>query len=82
MIDSRDPEAPALRRDAHWRLSAEFLRGTIGEATYLRSLFILGYLPAEAQTELAHLKMEMARRVSMNMRSTNPTKNPPGEIGQ
>jgi len=56
MIDRRDPEAGALRRESHQRLNTEFLKGTIGEATYLRSLFILGYLPDEARTELYHLK--------------------------
>lgn len=61
MIDSRDPEATALRRDSHRRLDAlhlQYIRTGegIGEATYLRSLFILGYLPDEARTELAMLR--------------------------
>jgi len=53
-----DPERPRqldmtkLRLDQHWR------KGEILDATYLRSLFILGYLPDEARTELNLLKLE------------------------
>jgi hypothetical protein len=53
-----DPERPAwidmqkLRMDQCWR------KGEIGDATYLRSLFIYGYLPDEAIAELNLLKME------------------------
>jgi hypothetical protein len=53
-----DPERPAhldmqkLRMDQAWR------RREILDNTYLRSLFILGYLPDEANTELRLLKME------------------------
>lgn len=44
--------ARKLQRDAEW------LRGQIGEPTYLVSLQILGYKPrSEAQTELALLRM-------------------------
>jgi hypothetical protein len=38
--------------DQCWR------KGEIGDATYLRSLFIAGYLPDEANTELNLLKLE------------------------
>jgi hypothetical protein len=55
-IDPRDPEAPQQRRDKHIWLDAEFLRGTIGEATYCRSLFFMGFSPNEASAELARLK--------------------------
>jgi len=41
-----------LRLDQCWR------RREIMDNTYLRSLFILGYLPAEAITELNLLKEE------------------------
>ena len=53
-----DPERPTqidmqkLRLDQYWR------RGEIGDATYLRSLFIMGYAPRDAATELNLLKME------------------------
>jgi len=41
-----------LRMDQCWR------RKEIGDSTYLRSLFIMEYLPDEARTELNLLKME------------------------
>ena len=41
-----------LRIDQCWR------KGEIGDATYLRSLFLMGHLPAVANTELNLLKME------------------------
>jgi len=53
-----DPERPALldmqklRMDQHWR------KGEIGDSTYLRSLFIMGYSTADAVTELNLLKLE------------------------
>lgn len=62
MLDPRDPEDRQNRADAHWRLDREFLRGAIGEPTYLRSLFLLGYLPDEARTELSLLKMSKESR--------------------
>lgn len=43
--------ARKLQRDAEW------LRGQIGEPTYLVSLQILGYAPNDAKTELNHLKL-------------------------
>lgn len=48
----RDRDMTKLRMDQHWR------RREILDNTYLRSLFILGYLPDEANTELNLLKME------------------------
>ena len=36
---------------------AEWLKGQIGEATYLTSLRILGYCERDAKSELALLKM-------------------------
>lgn len=41
-----------LRLDQHWR------KGEILDNTYLRSLFIMGYLPDVANSELNLLKME------------------------
>lgn len=58
-LDRRDSEFQANRADAQWRLDAEFLRGAIGEATYVRCLTFLGYLPKEAATELALLRMSI-----------------------
>jgi hypothetical protein len=58
MLDRRDPEcrlhreAAKLLQDCNWR------DGYIGDATYLRSLMILGYGDRDAQTELSLLKME------------------------
>ena len=58
MIPHSDPERPAhldmqkLRMDQLWR------KGQIGDATYCRSLFSMGYLPDEAVTELNLLKLE------------------------
>jgi hypothetical protein len=42
-----------LRMDQHWR------KKEIGDSTYIRSLFIMGYLPDEANTELNLLKLEI-----------------------
>ena len=53
-----DPERPTmldmqkLRLDQHWR------KREIGDQTYLRSLFIMGYVPADANIELNLLRME------------------------
>jgi len=44
-----------LRMDQCWR------RGEIGDSTYLRSLFIMGFLPDVANSELNLLKMESRR---------------------
>lgn len=49
---SADIDMKKLRMDQHWR------KREIGDATYLRSLFIMGYLPDEANTELRLLKLE------------------------
>lgn len=57
-MDRTDSERPAyldmqkLRMDQLWR------KKQIGDSTYLRSLFILGYLPKDANTELNLLKLE------------------------
>jgi hypothetical protein len=58
MTHFSDPEKPKdddmkkLRMDQAWR------KGLIGDPTYLRSLFIMGYLPKDANTELNLLKLE------------------------
>lgn len=62
MIDHADPEKPKLldmkklRMDQHWR------KQEIGDSTYLRSLFIMGYTPKDAATELNLLKLEKHAR--------------------
>lgn len=45
-------DAQAARLGQYWR------KGQIGDATFLRSLFVMGWLPDEANTELNLLKME------------------------
>jgi hypothetical protein len=55
-----DPERPQhldmqkLRLDQLWR------QKKVGDQTYLRSLFLIGYLPSAAATELNLLKLERA----------------------
>ena len=58
MIPHSDPEKPAqldmqkLRMDQCWR------KGEIGNSTYLRSLFNMGWSSTDAVTELNLLKLE------------------------
>ena len=61
MLDRRDPEYQANLELRHHRFDQLFRAGTIGESTYLRSLFIDGMLPDEANTRLSLLKMEMRK---------------------
>ncbi len=49
-------EARKRERDNEW------LRNQLGEPTYLLSLRILGYSPADAETELSMLRMHKAER--------------------
>lgn len=53
-----DPERPQLLDMQKLRMDQCWRKGEIGSSTYLRSLFIMGYLPDEANTELSLLKME------------------------
>ena len=53
-----DSERPALLDMQKLRIDQCWRNGEIGNATYLRSLFIMGYLPKDANTELNLLKME------------------------
>jgi hypothetical protein len=57
-----DQEARQILDDRKRQRDAEWLRGVIGERTYLVSLQILGYSPNDAKTELNHLKLDQARR--------------------
>lgn len=59
MIPHReDPERPALLDMRKLRLDQCWRKGEIGSATYLRSLFIVGYSAQDANTELNLLKLE------------------------
>lgn len=68
MLDRRDPEFPALRANEHWRLDREYLSGTIGEATYLRSLFLIGIRDDEARQALRECNAIKARVVDYEER--------------
>lgn len=58
MIDRTDPERPQLIDMQKLRMDQLWRKKQILDNTYLRSLFILGYLPDEANTQLKLLKME------------------------
>jgi hypothetical protein len=58
MIPRTDPERPALLDMQKLRMDQCWRKGEIGDATYLRSLFVMGYLPDVANSELNLLKME------------------------
>jgi hypothetical protein len=58
MIHFSDPESRKLLEERKAQRDNELLLGQVGEATYLRSLMILGYLPDEARTELKLLRMK------------------------
>ena len=53
-----DSERPQLLDMQKLRMDQLWRKKQIGDATYLRSLFIMGYLPDEANTELNLLKLE------------------------
>lgn len=57
-----DQEARQILNERKMARDAEWLRGVIGDATYLLSLRILGYLPDEAKTELSLLSVDQRRR--------------------
>ena len=61
MIHYSEPESRQLLAERKAQRDNEYLLGQVGEATYLRSLMILGYLPDETRTELALRKMEGKR---------------------
>lgn len=56
-----DPEARHLLDIRKQQRDAEWLRGVIGDRTYLVSLQILGYAPNDAKTELGLLELEKRR---------------------
>jgi hypothetical protein len=55
-----DQEARQILNERKMQRDAEWLRGVIGERTYLVSLQILGYAPRDAQTELNILRQWQA----------------------
>jgi hypothetical protein len=61
MIPFSEPERKTMIDMDKLRLDQAWRKGQIGDATYLRSLFIMGYLPDMANSELNLLKMESRR---------------------
>ena len=57
-----DQEARQILNERKMQRDAEWLRGVIGDDTYLLSLQILGYLPQDAKTELSLLSVDSRRR--------------------
>lgn len=58
LISHHDPEKPQMVDMAKLRMDQCWRKKEILDGTYLRSLFIMGYSPAEAVTELNLLKLE------------------------
>lgn len=58
IIPHQEPEKPQMLDMAKLRMDQCWRQHLIGDATYLRSLFIHGYSPADAVTELNLLKLE------------------------
>lgn len=57
-ISHAEPEKPAMLDERANRFDRLWRAGQIGDATYLRSLFIDGVLPDVANSRLNCLKME------------------------
>ena len=57
-ISHADPERSQLLDMKKLRMDQLWRKGQLGDQTYLRSLFIMGYLPKDANVELNLLKME------------------------
>lgn len=53
-----DSEKPALLDMQKLRMDQCWRRGEVGDVTYLRTLFLQGYAPHDAQTELNLLRLE------------------------
>lgn len=58
MIPFSEAEKPKLLDMQKLRMDQLWRKKQIGDATYLRSLFIMGKLPDEARSYLNMLKME------------------------
>lgn len=61
MTHFSDPEMFKIKDSRKREFDRMWRKGEILDNTYLRSLFILGFLPDEANTELNMLKMEKTR---------------------
>lgn len=61
-IANAEPERTQILSFRKYRFDQLWLEGKILDNTYLRSLFIDGYLPDEANTELRLLRMKKAER--------------------
>lgn len=64
MIDFTDPERAQLQDMKKLQLDQYWRKGQIGDSTYLRSLFIMGFVPKDANVELNLLKLEKLARPS------------------
>lgn len=58
LISHHEPERPQMLDMAKLRMDQCWRKGEIGDLTYLRSLIIAGYSPADANVELNLLKLE------------------------
>ena len=61
MITNTDAERPALFDMQKLRMDQLWRQKQIGDSTYLRSLFIMGYVPKDANVELNLLKLEKTK---------------------
>jgi hypothetical protein len=62
MTHFSDPEKPNIEDAKKREMDRVWKKGLIGDVTYLRSLFLLGYLSDEANTELNLLKLDGKQR--------------------
>jgi hypothetical protein len=62
MTHFSDPEMSKIKDSRKREFDRMWRKGEILDNTYLRSLFILGFLPDEARTELSLLKMDVKQR--------------------
>lgn len=58
MIPFSDPERPKILDMQKLALDQCWRKGQVGDVTYLRTLFLIGYAPRDAQTELNLLRLE------------------------
>lgn len=53
-----DPERPKILDMQKLALDQCWRKGQVGDVTYIRTLFSMGYVPRDAQTELNLLRLE------------------------
>lgn len=58
MIPFSDPERPKILDMQKLALDQCWRKGQVGDVTYIRTLFSMGYAPHDAQTELNLLRLE------------------------